>query len=108
MSPLVLAAAFNPVGALRVASAVDFYHDQLRRNPPAPGSGLGFTREELAARDAHALEHLSTHAMLASGTTVIAGLLCLLFSALTSNRGVGPATAMGVVFAILVAGRDRK
>ncbi|NDO78848.1 MMPL family transporter [Kocuria indica] len=40
-------------------------------------------------------------AVLASGTTVIAGLLCLLFSALTSNRGVGPATAMGVVFAIL-------
>ncbi|WP_270239431.1 MMPL family transporter [Kocuria marina] len=40
-------------------------------------------------------------AVLASGTTVIAGLLCLLVSALTSNRGVGPATAMGVVFAIL-------
>ena len=40
-------------------------------------------------------------AVLASGTTVIAGLLCLLFSALTSNRGVGPATAIGVVFAIL-------
>ncbi|WP_367402881.1 MMPL family transporter [Kocuria marina] len=40
-------------------------------------------------------------AVLASGITVIAGLLCLLFSALTSNRGVGPATAMGVVFAIL-------
>lgn len=40
-------------------------------------------------------------AVLASGTTVIAGLLCLLLSALTSNRGVGPATAMGVVFAIL-------
>ncbi|MGX5669626.1 MMPL family transporter [Kocuria rhizophila] len=40
-------------------------------------------------------------AVLASGTTVIAGLLCLLFSELTSNRGVGPATAIGVVFAIL-------
>ena len=71
--PLVLAGAFNPVGALRVASAVDFYHDQLRRNPPGPGSGQGFTREELAARDAHALEHLSTHAMLASGTTGVQG-----------------------------------
>ena len=40
-------------------------------------------------------------AVLASGTTVIAGLLCLLFSQLTSNRGVGPATALGVVFAVL-------
>ncbi|MDO4919699.1 MMPL family transporter [Kocuria sp.] len=40
-------------------------------------------------------------AVLASGTTVIAGLLCLLLSQLTSNRGVGPATAIGVVFAVL-------
>ncbi|WP_341537797.1 MMPL family transporter [Kocuria tytonicola] len=40
-------------------------------------------------------------AVLASGTTVVAGLLCLLFSQLTSNRGVGPATALGVVFAVL-------
>lgn len=40
-------------------------------------------------------------AVLASGTTVIAGLLCLLFSQLTSNRTLGPVTAIGVVFAIL-------
>lgn len=40
-------------------------------------------------------------AVLASGATVIAGLLCLLLSDLSSNRGVGPATAIGVVFAIL-------
>ncbi len=71
--PLVLAGAFNPVGALRVTSAVDFYHDHLLRNPPPPGNGNGFTRRELAARDEHALEHLSTHALLASGTTGVQG-----------------------------------
>ena len=43
----------------------------------------------------------SVPAVLASGTTVIAGLLCLLLSELTSNRGLGPATAIGVVFAVL-------
>ena len=40
-------------------------------------------------------------AVLASGTTVIAGLLCLLLSMLESNRALGPVTAIGVVFAIL-------
>ncbi|GAA2116541.1 MMPL family transporter [Kocuria atrinae] len=40
-------------------------------------------------------------AVMASGTTVIAGLLCLLLSALESNRSLGPVTAIGVVFAIL-------
>lgn len=40
-------------------------------------------------------------AILASGTTVIAGLLCLWFSLLTSNRALGPVTAIGVVFAML-------
>ncbi|MDN5700944.1 MAG: MMPL family transporter, partial [Kocuria sp.] len=40
-------------------------------------------------------------AVMASGTTVIAGLLCLLLSALESNRALGPVTAIGVVFAIL-------
>ena len=71
--PLVLAGAFNPVGALRVASAVDFYHDHLRRNPPPPDIDPGFSRQQLAARDDRALEHLSTHAMLASGTTGVQG-----------------------------------
>ena len=39
----------------------------------------------------------------ASGGTVIAGLLCLLLSDLTSNRMLGPVAAIGIVFAMLAA-----
>jgi len=41
--------------------------------------------------------------ILASGGTVIAGLLCLLLSDLQSNRDLGPVTAIGIVFAMLAA-----
>lgn len=71
--PLVLAGAFNPVGALRLASASGFCHDHLRGNPPPPSENDGFTRQELASKEHHVLEHLSTYAMLASGTTGVQG-----------------------------------
>jgi RND superfamily putative drug exporter len=41
--------------------------------------------------------------ILASGGTVIAGLLMLLLSALRSNRALGPIAAVGIVFAMLAA-----
>ena len=41
--------------------------------------------------------------ILASGGTVIAGLLCLLFSDLGSNRSLGPVAAIGVTFAVLAS-----
>lgn len=41
--------------------------------------------------------------VLASGGTVIAGLLCLLFSDLNSNKAVGPVAASGIVFAMFSA-----
>ncbi len=41
--------------------------------------------------------------IIASGSTVIAGLLCLLLSDLTSNRMLGPVTSIGIVFAMLAA-----
>ena len=41
--------------------------------------------------------------ILASGGTVIAGLLCLLLSDLGSNRSLGPVAAIGIVFAMLSA-----
>ena len=41
--------------------------------------------------------------ILASGGTVIAGLLCLLFSDLGSNRSLGPVAAIGVAFAMLAS-----
>ncbi len=45
----------------------------------------------------------SVAAILASGGTVIAGLLCLLLSDLASNKALGPVAALGIVFAVLVA-----
>ncbi|WP_295035199.1 efflux RND transporter permease subunit [uncultured Microbacterium sp.] len=41
--------------------------------------------------------------ILASGGTVIAGLLCLLLSDLRSNSALGPVAAIGIVFAMLSA-----
>ena len=41
--------------------------------------------------------------ILASGTTVILGLLCLLFSDLNSNRSLGPIGAFGIAFSLLSA-----
>ncbi|MEO7589119.1 MAG: MMPL family transporter [Arachnia sp.] len=41
--------------------------------------------------------------ILASGGTVIAGLLCLLLSDLSSNKSLGPVAAIGIVFAMLAA-----
>ncbi|WP_285106238.1 MMPL family transporter [Promicromonospora sp. MEB111] len=41
--------------------------------------------------------------ILASGGTVIAGLLCLLFSELRSNSTLGPVAAVGIAFSMLAA-----
>ncbi|MDJ1114885.1 MMPL family transporter [Microbacterium dauci] len=45
----------------------------------------------------------SVEPILASGATVIAGLLCLLLSDLASNRALGPIASIGIVFSILAA-----
>ncbi|MGK9148945.1 MMPL family transporter [Plantibacter flavus] len=41
--------------------------------------------------------------IVASGGTVIAGLLCLLLSDLNSNKALGPVAAIGIVFSVLAA-----
>lgn len=41
--------------------------------------------------------------IVASGLTVIAGLLCLLLSDLNSNKALGPVAAIGIAFALLAA-----
>jgi RND superfamily putative drug exporter len=46
---------------------------------------------------------VSLEPILASGGTVIAGLLCLLFSDLNSNKALGPVSAVGVAFSVLAA-----
>ncbi|PJJ55422.1 MMPL family transporter [Compostimonas suwonensis] len=45
----------------------------------------------------------SAEPILASGGTVIVGLLCLLFSDLNSNKALGPVAAVGIVFSLLAA-----
>lgn len=50
---------------------------------------------------AHAL-HRAAPAVLASGATVIIGLLCLLFAQMNSTRGLGPVGAAGIACALLI------
>jgi RND superfamily putative drug exporter len=62
-------------------------------------------REELRRhKDRHEAMALALHragpAIFASGTTVILGLLCLLFAEMQSTKGLGPVTAIGVVVAL--------
>lgn len=51
----------------------------------------------------HAALRGSLEPILASGGTVIVGLLCLLLSDLASNKALGPVGAIGIVFAMLSA-----
>ncbi|GAB3497991.1 MMPL family transporter [Flexivirga lutea] len=45
--------------------------------------------------------HRSGPAILASGSTVILGMLCLLAAQMNSTKGLGPVAALGIVFALL-------
>src|SRR6476646_7458260 len=46
--------------------------------------------------------HRAAPAILASGSTVVAGMLCLLLASLNSTRGLGPVAAVGIVVALAV------
>ncbi|WP_019146059.1 MMPL family transporter [Aeromicrobium massiliense] len=50
---------------------------------------------------AHALRHAGP-AIIASGATVVVGLLCLLFAEMNSTSSLGPVTAAGIVVALVV------
>jgi len=64
-------------------------------------------REELRRHDdrheamAYAL-HRTGPAIFASGTTVIAGMLCLLFASMNSTKGMGPVAAVGIAIGLMV------
>ncbi|MEO6086530.1 MAG: MMPL family transporter [Umezawaea sp.] len=65
-------------------------------------------REELAERKDSwsaitAALRASVESITASAGTVVLGLLCLLFSELPSNRGLGPIAAIGVVASVLTS-----
>ncbi|OMH23266.1 hypothetical protein BKD30_12995 [Tersicoccus phoenicis] len=66
------------------------YREELRSNPDKGAATL------VAWRSA-------VEPIVASGGTVIAGLLCLLLSDLNSNKSLGPVAALGIVFAMLAA-----
>ena len=66
------------------------YRDELLRTPDR------WTATRRALRGA-------VEPILASGGTVIAGLLCLLLSELRSNSSLGPVAAIGIAFAMLAA-----
>lgn len=70
--PLVMAGAFNPIGCLRLDSALQFFHEEAQHNPDTAAT-TGFSVEEVFGHSEEFLNHLSTHAMLASGTTGVQG-----------------------------------
>ena len=63
--------AFNPIGNLRLDTAVMFYQDWKRRNPE--DRALGFTFEDIIGRKEKFLDHIWMHGMYAAGTTGVQG-----------------------------------
>ncbi|WP_298705474.1 HipA domain-containing protein [uncultured Variovorax sp.] len=70
--PLVMAGAFNPIGCLRFTSALEFFRNEAKRHPD-PETAEGFDFAEVLHRSQEFTDHLSLHAMLASGTTGVQG-----------------------------------
>ena len=70
--PLVMAGAFNPIGCLRFESALAFFNEEARKNPDS-ATAQGFDLDQVLNRSQGFLDHLSLHAMLASGTTGVQG-----------------------------------
>ncbi|MCW5714270.1 MAG: MMPL family transporter [Bauldia sp.] len=82
---------------LVVGAATDYglllvsrYRDTLREEPNAIRALLRALRGVIAP-------------VVASASTVVAGLLCLLISDLASNKALGPVAAVGIVFAVLAS-----
>jgi len=72
IAPLLMAGAFNPVGNLRISSAVDFYKDEAATDP-SHVAATGFALQDIADRSEEFLEHITLHSMLAAGTTGVQG-----------------------------------
>ena len=70
--PLVMVGAFNPIGCVRLNTAVAFYEAQAAQNPDAQ-STLGFTLDDIDSHSQGFLDHIALHAMLAAGTTGVQG-----------------------------------
>ncbi|CAN0625684.1 serine/threonine-protein kinase HipA [Burkholderia multivorans] len=70
--PLICAGAFNPVGRIRVAEAVDYFEAHVARHPDARGLP-GLTIDDVTARSAEFTERMRLHGMLGTGTTGVQG-----------------------------------
>ncbi|CCG01231.1 MMPL family transporter [Blastococcus saxobsidens] len=86
IASILVVGAATDYGLLLVAR----YREELRR-------------EESAVAAMRVALRQSWEPILASGVTVILGVLCLLFSDLGSNRGLGPISAVSIAFAMLAA-----
>jgi len=86
IAAILVVGAATDYGLLLVAR----FREELRRQP----SKYAAMRTAL---------HRSWEPILASGATVVLGVLCLLLSDLGSNRGLGPISAVSVAFAVLAA-----
>ena len=70
--PLICAGAFNPVGRIRVAEAVDYFETHVARHPAARGLP-GLTIDDVVVRSAEFKETMFLHGMLGTGTTGVQG-----------------------------------
>jgi RND superfamily putative drug exporter len=86
IASILVVGAATDYGLLLVAR----YREELRLEQSR------FTAMRIALRQ-------SWEPIVASGATVILGVLCLLFSDLGSNRGLGPISAVSIAFAMLAA-----
>lgn len=72
VAPLVMAGAFNPIGRLRLASAVEFFQDEVTKSGTS-STTEGFGLEDILQKSDEFLNQMSLHSMLASGTTGVQG-----------------------------------
>ncbi|MGY1729530.1 MMPL family transporter [Geodermatophilus sp. SYSU D01062] len=86
IAAILVVGAATDYGLLLVAR----FREELQREPSR------FTAIRVALRR-------SWEPIVASGATVVLGVLCLLFSDLASNRGLGPISAVSVALAVVAA-----
>ncbi|MGY1733744.1 MMPL family transporter [Geodermatophilus sp. SYSU D01045] len=86
IAAILVVGAATDYGLLLVAR----FREELQREPSR------FTAIHVALRR-------SWEPIVASGATVVLGVLCLLFSDLASNRGLGPISAVSVALAVVAA-----
>lgn len=82
---------------LVIGAATDYALLYVARYKEALGAGLDRFQAAITAWKG------SVEPILASGGTVIAGLLCLLLSDLATNKALGPIASIGIAFAMLSA-----